>query len=268
MSKYYAQIYEQRSPGQQYGFWDDSRRWSSQFSCREFACRDVNNQATSLSSMYVPFTVRVGGGDMRQRTEQEQLGMARFANILLPDYLTSVDDTSIWVDSLNGEDGCQIYPTKPVWSLMLYYVKYMSIRMGHNTTMDRVSNFLIKTRSLCFRGLPTQQLGTALFFYAYVTRADQLEQYKYLLEGCNGPGSSMVKIYNMEEPTKESIDFCSTLLDDWCQAYPDALRERIEEYAYGYARKYYMNVLLQDIYNRIYDGDGRFDGIDYGDDEW
>lgn len=268
MSKYYAQLYEQRSPGQQYSYWDDNRLWSAYFSCREFACRDINNQALNINRAYTPTTVRVGGGGMRQRTEQEQLGMARFANILLPDYFTSVDGTSIWVDSLNGEDGCQIYPTKPVWSLMLYYVKYMSIRMGQNATMDRISNFLIKSRSLCFRGLPTQQLGTALFFYAYVTRADQLEPYKQLLNGGNGPGSAMTKVANMPEPTAESVAFYSTLLDDWCQAYPDALRERMEEYTWNYARKYYMNVFLQDIYDRIYDGDGRFDGIEYGEDEW
>jgi hypothetical protein len=269
MSKYKARVYYQDSVPDEHR-WYGNVVWSDFWFCREFAQRDIDNFLHDNS--HTPYRVQITGGNMRARTLQEQEGMAKFGSLLLPDYPIDVDDHSIWFDSIEGMNGYQKYPIKHVYSLMLFYIKYLSIQMKDRVDFERVCKSLIKRKHQCFHGIPDQQVGTALFWFAKVKYPEEVTQfYSYLNRG-NGPGTSMRFLAELEEEEvdkpKAAGEFYYAVLDEWCSLFRKELRYTIDHHSKNYARVYYMPLILQDVYERVYAGDGYFDGFDYGDDEW
>jgi hypothetical protein len=272
MHKYYAQLFKQPLSGQTYGFWDPNREWHHHFFCREFVVREVGQEASRFIYADHLTTIRVMGGSMRKRTKKEQEGMAKFAAILLPNYVTMVDSLSIWVEPIVNNLGYFTYPSKATWSMLLFYIKYMAINMQDNVTFDRVCKHLARRKHYCFEYLPDQQLGTAFYFYAYASHQPQMVHFEALLDKGNGPGTAMTQLAHLQDDgTKmqtEARNFYYTTLDEWCSLYKKDLRYRLNQHVESYERKWYLPLLMQDVYDRVYDGDGKFDNIEYGENEW
>jgi hypothetical protein len=209
---------------------------------------------------------------MRHRDSAEQAGMAKFAKVLLPDHVTSADSKGIWIDTLMNEEGCQINLPKEIYSLMFFYIKYLSIQMEDRVDFERVCKSLIKRKHQVFQNTPEQQLGTALYFFAYVRYPEEMSEFEALLSSGNGPGTAMRCLSNLEEKEVGTFigaaKFYRTVLEDWCSLFNEELRYIVDYHTRRYERMWYMPLLVQDVYNKVYDGDGRFDNIEYGDDEW
>lgn len=266
--KYFSEIYIDEVTE----VYAENRVWRSAWYCREFAQRDI--KAISKQGKYskYPLTIRVGGLNMRTRYPDEQEGMARFASLLLPDNPINVDSTSIWIKLLRDEDNYLIHLPKEVWSLMLFYIKYLSIQMKDRVDFERTCKALIKRKHQVFRNIPDQQLGTALYFFSYVKYPKQMEKYSNILKHGNGPGTAMRQLAHLEDKTidvpTDAGEFYYAMLEEWCSTFKKELQYMVNYHSKDYARFWYFPLLIQDVYTRIYDGDGRFDNIEYGDDEW
>ena len=264
--KYRAEIYRTDSVN----FY--SRLWNGFWSCREFAQRDINYTVTQGRYIEIPLTVKVEGRNMRSRTLIEQKGMAKFANLLLPNNSIDVDATSIWMDIPLNDAGVLSCPTREVYSLLLFYIKYLSVQMGDRVDFERVCKSFIKRRHQVFQGIPDQQLGTALYFFSYVKYPKEMMKFKLLLNSGSGPGTAMRCLANLEEEAVgvpvEAAKFYWTVLEEWCNLFKKELRYIVGYHTKDYERFWYLPLILQDVYARVYDNDGKFDNIKYTEDEW
>lgn len=265
-NKYGARLYKQ-SDKREYAY-----VWDGYWSCREFAQRDIDGTFRHSMHQDEPMSMRVYGMDMRDRGFNEQEGMYNFAEMLLPDYDINTDPRAIWIDTLIGDDDCQIYPAREVYSLMLFYIKNLSSSFKDGIDFDQACKTLIGRKHRCFSGIPDQLLGTALYFYAYVKYPKDLDYFRKELSRGNGPGTAMRRLVTLEEAEvgmlQEPAKFYFSVLDEWIGDFKIELNRSLTLLSKPYERYWYMPLLLQDIYDRVYDGDGRFDGMEYGDDEW
>ena len=264
--KYAAAIYRQGTASR----WDNL--WRNMWFCREFAQRDVHSVVTQARYLKVPLTTRVEGLNMRRRDGAEQEGMAKFASLLLPNNLIDVDGTSILIDSRMNQDNKQIYPAREVYSLMFFYIKYLSVQLKDKVNFDKVCKSLIRRKHPVFHGIPDQQLGTALYFYSCVKYPKEMRKFKMKLSSGNGPGTAMRSLANLEEKQVgepvEAAKFYYSILKEWCSLFKKELRYMIDHHSKEYERFWYLPLLLQDVYINVYDDDGRFDNIEYSEDEW
>lgn len=264
--KYGAELYRQSNMDRY------ARVWYGSWSCREFAQRDIWSRCTNSTYRKTPMSLKLEGLNMRWRNGQEQEGMAKFASLLLPDYPVRADGYSIWVDSLMDEDGFQVHPSREVYSLILFYIKYLSVQMKGRVDFDAICKSLIKRKHQCFHGIPEQQLGTALYFFAYVRYPEEMLEFRSGLNQGNGPGTAMRQLANLEEETVgvrvPASEFYWAMIEEWCGLFRQELRYIVDYHSRNYARKWYMPLLIQDVYDHVYDDDGQFDGLAFGDDEW
>ena len=264
--KYGAEIYNKEH------IEDWSHLYRNMWFCREFAQRDIHSVSIQQKYAELALSVRVKGLNMRARTMTEQEGMAKFAKLLLPDQHTHADSISIWFDSLMDEDGKQVTPAREVYSLMLFYIKYLSVQMQDRVDFDRVCKSLIKRKHVVYHGIPDQQLGTALYFYSLVRYPIEMKRFRTLLSSGSGPGTAMRCLANLQEvevgvPRIEG-KFYRDMVDEWCSLFKPELRYTLDYHSKTYERLWYMPLLLQDVYAKVYDGDGKFDNVEYSEDEW
>lgn len=270
--KYSLHAYDQPELGKigEYGWLN--RKWSSHYFCRELAVNELPRILYGQSIRTQPTVLRLVGENMRPRTMDEQKGMARFASIMFPEHFTFVDSYSIWIESERKDENSYSYPMKEVFSVAWFFIKYLTIQMQNRVDIDRICKAFIKRKHQCFRGLPDQQLGTAFYTWAYIQYKDDLICYSDKLSKGNGPGTAMRGLANEDEESivakSDASNFYSFLLDEWTSQYKSDIAKTMDYHCRNYARVYYMPLLMQDIYKRIYDGDGYFDGIEYGDNEW
>lgn len=264
--KYAAEVYKTDSLA-----WDD-RLWRNTWFCREFAQRDIDSIVTQRNYATTPLTVRIEGLNMRHRDEAEQEGMAKFTNLLLPSNPVDIDGKSIWFDLIMNDHDQLIYPAREVYSLMHFYIKNLSVPMKDRVDFERVCKSLIKVRHRVFESIPDQQLGTALYFFAYVRYPDEMAKFKSKLSSGNGPGTAMRCLADLEEEAVgipvEAAKFYWEIVDEWCGLFKKELRYMVNQHTIEYERFWYLPLLVQDVYARVYDGDGKFDGIEYTEDEW
>jgi len=274
--KYAAELYNQPTLGTigEYG-WMNRILYNDWF-CREIAVNEIDRRFARESIWNRPTVLRLAGLNMRPRTFTEQRGIARFASIMFPDHFTFVDDKSLWIESKESIDDYgdtnYVYPMNQLFSVAWFYIKYLSIQMQDRITIDKLCKTFIKRKHQCFHGIPDQQLGTAFYVWSYIAYRDDMLVYKDMLSRSNGPGTAMRQLANEDEEkldgqTDES-KFYSFLLDEWISQYKPEITKMMDYHVSFYPRSYYMPVLMQDIYKRIYDGNGYFDGLVYGDDEW
>ncbi len=246
--------------------------WRGAWFCREFAQQDIHSMFTGQQFKTRNMVMKIAGANMRARDLREQEGMAKFGSLLLPDYPITVSGDAIWVNSLMGRDDRQIYPAKEVWSLLLFYIKNLSIQMKDRVDFEKVCKTLIKRKHRCFRNLPDQQLGTALYFFAYVKYPKEMLKYRSGLSVGNGPGTAMRCLADLEDAEVgkrvPASEFYWAMIDEWCSLFKKELRYIVDFHVRPFERYWYMPLLIQDVYDQIYDTDGKFDGIEYGDDEW
>ena len=264
--KYGAEVYETASLARY------DRLWGNTWFCREFAQRDIHSIVTSKRYVKTPLTVRIEGLNMRYRDLDEQEGMAKFTNLILPSNSVSVDSRSIWFDLVRDEHDQLIYPAREVYSLMHFYIKYLSVQMKDRVDFERVCKSLIKRKHQVFHGIPDQQLGTALYFFAYVRYPFEMKKFKGKLSSGNGPGTAMRCLADLEEEAVgipvEAAKFYWEIVDEWCSLFKKELRYIVDHHASKYERFWYLPLLIQDVYARVYDDDGKFDGVEYSEDEW
>ncbi len=264
--KYLAEVYR-ASHRQRY-----SQLWNGYWLCREFAQRDVHSIVTQLNYQDNVLATRLTGGNMRPRTLVEQDGMAKFGSLLLPNNPITVDSTSIWIESVMDKQGNQIYPLREVYSLMFFYIKYLSIQMKDRVDFERVCKSLIKRKHAVFNYIPEQQLGTALYFYSAVRYPEQMCTYRKMLSSGSGPGTAMRMLSTLEEAEVgvpvAAANFYWTILKEWCSLFRTELRYTVNYHTRNYERFWYLPLLVQDVYTEVFDGDGKFDNIEYAEDEW
>ena len=246
--------------------------WANTWFCREFAQRDINFIVTQSKYSNTPLTVRIKGLNMRQRDLSEQEGMAKFTNLLLPGNPVNVDSKSIWVDLVMNDYDQLIYPAREIYSLMHFYIKYLSVQMKDRVDFERVCKSLIKRKHFVFNSIPDQQLGTALYFFAYVRYPFEMQKFKEKLSSGNGPGTAMRCLADLEEAEVgipvEAAKFYWEIVDEWCGLFKEELRYMVDHHTNNYERLWYLPLLIQDVYERVFDGDGKFDGVEYDEDEW
>lgn len=264
--KYRAEIY-------QTGKLDPFHRlYANSWSCREFAQRDIGHRVVSRRYVGTPLTVRLAGLNMRNRDMIEQEGMAKFASLLLPNNPIDTDHTSIWIELVTDDSGHLIYPAREVYSLMHFYIKYLSVQMQNRVSFEQVCKALIARKHPVFHGIPDQQLGNALYFFSYVNYPKEMMKFNKLLSSGSGPGTAMRCLANLEEEATgvpiEAAKFYYAVLEEWCRLFKRELRSTVNYHTKDYARFWYLPLIIQDVYNRVYDGDGKFDNVEYGDDEW
>lgn len=271
-TKYGVQIYQVKNSGEfDYSYFE--REYSSSYFCRELAQNDVDEQVNQGYIRKVPTVMRLIGYNMRDRTWEEQKGLAKFAEIVFPERNTHVDEKSIWLESIPSPDfSFYWYPRREMFSLAWYFLKYMTIPMQANVTEENLPRRFITRKHQCFSYAPDQQLGTAFYVWAYLTHKQRLHEFSAQIGSGNGPGTAMRALANEDE---KSIDgqsdasyFYSEMLTNWIWEYPKEIRTMMDYHCPRYARFEYMPLLFQDIYTRLYNGDGYFDSIEYGDDEW
>ena len=266
--KYYGELHNHDVRG----FQDLKRFWRNTWSCREFAHRDLRSATRHERYKNIPITIRIGGLNMRGRYLDEQEGMAKFASLLLPNNPIDVDSTSIWIDLLKDKEDQLIHPPAEIYSILFFYIKYLSIQMKDRVTFESACKALIKRKHFVFQGIPDQQLGTALYFFSAIKYPKEMSKYSLILSNGSGPGTAMRQLAHLEDevinvPVAAS-EFYYAILEEWCSAFKKELKYIVTHHSKTYARLWYLPVLVQDVYQRIYDGDGRFDNIEYGDDEW
>ena len=248
------------------------RIWCNTWFCREFAQRDIHSIVTRGSHARVSLTTRIQGLNMRNRYIDEMAGMAKFGSLLLPDNLIDVDSTSIWIESVMGEDGKQITPARETYSLLLFYIKYLAVQMKDRVDFERVCKTLIRKKHRVFRSIPDQQLGTALYFYAYVRYPKEMRKFRTLLSSGSGPGTAMRSLANLEEKAVgvpvEAAKFYWAVVDEWSSLFKKELRHIVDYHVKEYERFWYLPLIIQDVYANVYDGDGKFDNVEYSEDEW
>lgn len=264
-SKYYSELYNRTSN-------PTIRVMYNTWSCREFAQRDINSIISGSRYEGQLLTLRVGGLNMRRRYADEIEGMAKYAKMLLPDNIVSADATSIWIDILMTEIGEQVRPPREVHSLLFFYIKYLSVQMKDRVDFERVCKALIKRKHHVFSGVPDQQLGTALYFFSYVKYPKEMMEFSRILARGNGPGTAMKQLAHLQDetidvPTKAG-EFYYAVLEEWCGTFKKELLYTLNGHVESYERFWYLPVLVQDVYQRVYDGEGKFDNIEYSEDEW
>ena len=264
--KYGAEVYRTSS----LNMYD--RLWGNTWFCREFAQRDIDQIVTAKRYVTTPLTVRIKGLNMRGRDKAEQEGMAKFASLLLPGNPAIVDSGSVWLDLVTDNYNQLIYPAREVYSLMYFYIKNLSVQMQDRVDFERVCKSLIKRKHQVFHGIPDQQLGTALYFFAHVRYPFEMRKFKEKLSSGTGPGTAMRRLADLEEAEVgvpvEAAKFYWEIVDEWCSLFKNELRYIVDHHANDYERLWYLPLLIQDVYARVYDGDGKFDGVEYSEDEW
>jgi len=272
-TKYGVQIFKIKDWGRfdNYSYYD--REYSSTYFCREFGQNELEDQLGESYLRWMPTVIRLIGYNMRDRTWEEQKGMAKFAKIMFPERNTFADATSIWIESTPSPDfSFYWYPRKEMFSLTWFFLKYMAIPMQANVTRENLPRRFITRKHQCFSYAPDQQLGTAFYVWAYLEQKQKLYEFQAQVSSGNGPGTAMRALANEDEQSingqSDASYFYSKILGDWLYEFPNEIRTMMDYHCPRYARFEYMPLLFQDIYKRLYNGDGYFDGIEYGDDEW
>lgn len=271
-TKYSASLFRQNERGYigEYNWYN--RDWHDYWFCRELAVNAMRTKLNTVSAITRPTVLALTGVNMRGRTKEEQVGMLRFANIMFPDNFTFVDCDSIYVESEQIAEDRFVYPMPQVMSVAYFFIKYLTIQMKDRVSVDRLCKTFVKRKHQCFHGIPDQQLGTAFYTWAYIHYKEELVKHRQLLEIGNGPGTAMRRLANEDEETiggqSEASKLYSFLLSEWVSQYKAEITDKMNEHCRNYERIYYMPLLMQDLYKRIYDGDGYFDDKEYGENEW